>query len=142
MADDNQYITVPKGLSAEVTAYLQAMQNVVMDLAGYRNVDRRAVRLGEALRMLNEGKLWPEATPGNAKHGETVRLGRYTGKPVVIVCGMEIPCLEGGVMSARIRQLRPESEGWVFEAEAVCARGEELACGSLEWLAIGGRPNA
>lgn len=142
MASDRQYITVPEGLAPKVAAYLQTLQNLVMDLAGYRNVERRAVRVNEAVRLLNEGKLWPEAMRGAAKHGETVRIGKYTGKPVVIIAGLEIPCIEGGTMTAKIKQLRPENEGWFFEIEAACVNGDTLAPGSLEWLAIGGRGNA
>lgn len=142
MASEYQYINVPKGLAPEVAAYLQTLQNLLMDVAGYRNVERRAVRVSEALRWLNEGRLWPEVMPGTAKHGETARIGKYAGKPLVIVSGFEIPCVEGGTMAAKIKNLRPENDGWVFEVEAACAKDGALLPGSLEWLAIGGRNNA
>ena len=140
MASELAYLTVPRGLSREVTLYLQSLQKMVMELAGYRKAGKRAVRLAEAIAYINEGKALPEALAGTARHNETVRLGSYNGRPVVIVTGFDLDC--SGKVSVHIRNLRPDKDDWLFEAECQCLREDAAIDGSLDYLAIGRRQKA
>lgn len=137
MADDIRSLTVPTGLSREVSAYLQTLQNMVMDLAGYREAGRRAVRQSEANRFINDGKYLPETSSGFAANGETVRLASFIDKPLVFVSGFCLP--DGaGAIKVRIKDLRSDFGDWKFESEC-CRYGEEAVGGTLEWVAIGRR---
>lgn len=142
MATELPYLTVPRGLTTEVTLYLQAIQDMLLDLAGFRQQSRRAVRLAETLDWINSGKHLPEALSGTARDGETVRLGNYAARPVVIVSGFELGLRDGYEASVRIRNLRSDNGDWIFEAVCRSVSGEETVSGSLDYLAIGRRENA
>lgn len=142
MAAELACLTVPRGLSREVTLYLQALQNMVMELGGLRGTGARAVRLAEALDWLNSGKALPETFTGFAADGETVRLGAYIARPLVIVAGFELPCRPAGYLAARIKNLRSDGGDWIFEALCRCVTAEGPLSGRLEYLAIGRRQYA
>lgn len=143
MASDLAYLTVPRGLSREVTLYLQAMQNMVLELAGMRGSGgNRAIRLSEVLDYINSGKALPETLAGSAADGETVRLGAYIARPLVIVTGFELPFRPEGILSARIRNLRNDGGDWIFEAICQCVTDAGTSAGRLEYLAIGRRAYA
>lgn len=136
MAGEQPYLVVPASLPRDVRLYLQQLQAMVMELAGYREESKRAVRLAEALDFVAGGEFLPTSKRGSARDGETVRLGKYQGDPVVVITGIEIE--SGGTIKAEIANLRTNYGEWVFEAVCQC-QGDSLKTGKLEYLAVGRR---
>lgn len=214
MAVERGLPAVPRGLSREMTTYLQSLHNVILSMSGLgRGTNQtRSVRASEVkgivaeygnsilkkgsidedkiadgavtenklangsvtakklapssvdARALADGavgsnelaahavtldkiapELLPEISNGIADHGSVVNLGIYIERPIVTICGLEIPVGDCGEIRSAIENIRMENGEWLFDAVAVCEFGEEdgMACypGKLHWLAIGRRAN-
>lgn len=224
MAIERGLPAVPRGLSRELTTYLQALQNVILSLSGLgRGTSQtRAVRVSENTRVVVKGDsqvsadkilpgailsahlatgavtteklaagsviagklaaysvgsanivpgaveslsikdgcittgkiadhavtleklsecLLPVCVSGTAAHNETVELGEWLHKPLVIIAGYNVPIGSCGELQVEIADLRDEDGQWLFEAKAIFEMGIEDGKtsypGQLAWLAMG-----
>lgn len=169
MAASNRGLpAVPRGLSREMTVYLQALHNVILNMSGLGRGTNgtRSVSTSEihgmvsqycaiVLKQYNTGnaennkpatEIFPHILEGVAAHGETVNLGEFPERPLVAATGLEIPIGACGEIRTAISNLRPEDGEWLFDVVAAFEMGEEdgevFYPGKINWIAIGRKENA